>query len=89
MYKVKGIYKNKKIHKAVVDNYSEDKIKVELWSKKYNFDTIPLGQEHYDITKIIYDSRQDYLSMLFNNKDGSTARRYLKNLNLKIIKKVI
>ena len=89
MYQVNGIYNNKNICKAVVDNYSENEIKVELWYEKDNFNSIPLGQEHYDTIMLTYNNRRDYLSMLFNKKDGTTARKYLKMLNLKIIKKVI
>ena len=89
MYDVEGIYNNKAIQKAVVDNYSDDEIKVELWHKKDNFSNIPLGQEHYNTIQLLYINREDSLSMLFNKKDGTTARKYLKILDLKIIKKVI
>ena len=89
MYDVNGIYKDKNICKAVVDNYSENEIKVELWYKKDNFNNISLGQEHYNTIQLLYINREDSLSMLFNKKDGTTARKYLKILDLKIIKKVI
>ena len=89
MYEVNGTYKDKEICKAIVNDYSENIIKVELLFKKPNFNRIPLGEEHYDTVEIEYKNHIDYLSMLFNKKDGTTARKYLKNLNLKIIRTVI
>jgi len=88
-YDVTGTYKNRKIIRANIDSKYLDIVTVELWSKKPNFDKIPDGVPHYDFIDLEYTDKNGYLSMLFNKRDGSTARKYLKKLNMKIIKKVI
>jgi len=83
-YKVKGIYKGKFIERAYVD--SRDKgVLIELWSRKKNFGKIPLGENHYDIEKVYFKDKKAYLSLLFNNKARTTARRFLKRLGLEIL----
>lgn len=89
LYDVIGIHENRKIVRANIDSKYPDIVTVELYIKKPNFDKIPQGQNHYDFINLEYTDKKGYLSMLFNKRDGSTARKYLKELNMKITKKLI
>lgn len=88
-YDVIGTHENRKIVRVNIDSKYPDIVTVELWIKKPNFDKIPIGTPHYDFINLEHNDKNGYLSMLFNKRDGTTARKYLKKLNMKIIKKMI
>ncbi len=88
-YSVKGTYKGREIDQAYIDSDYPDRVKVDLWERKPNFNKIPQGEGHYFHHFVSFRDRKDCLSLLLEKRDGGTARKYLKMLGLRILKRVI
>ena len=88
-YEVEGEYNNRKIERVIIDSEFPDKVQIELYSPKKNFENIPKGENHYDTFIKEYTDKEDYLNLLFNKKPATIAKKYLKLLNLKIKKRWI
>ncbi len=89
-YNTKGRYKEREINHVVVENEYPDSVKLELMAKKSNFDEVGYGQEYYDKVDVIkYKDKEGYVAMLYGKRDGTTARKYISKLGLKIIGVVI
>ncbi len=88
-YSVEGTINGKEISEVYLDSEYPDRVKIDLWERKPNFNKIPQGEEHYFHHYLHFTSEKDYLSFLLEKRDGGTARKYLKMLGLRILKKVI
>ena len=76
-YKVKGIYNGTAVDAATLLDGASDMVEVEL--RLANKEAITLK----------FHDKTGYLSLLFHKRDGSTARKYLKQLHLKVVETVI
>ena len=92
MYEVEGTYQGRKVTEIVVDSKEKDGkkgVEVDLWLPKPNFDEIPKGEDHYDHVKLFFENEQDYLNLLFRKREGNTARKYIRQLGFRIVRKII
>ena len=86
MYRVKP--NNKGVTTIVVKSGNEDTVAVELWRPK-KITHFTFGVMRYNVETLTFKDRVGYTSMLFNHRDGTTARQYIKKLGYKIQKAVI
>ena len=93
IYEVDGWYKGNKIDWVEIDsiyNKGKEGVKISLWKRKENYDSIPPGEPHYDLVEeIVIVDKKGYISLLFDRKSGTTARKYLKLLGLKVTKVIV
>ena len=76
-YKVKGVYNDTAVDTATVIDGDLDIVEIEL--RLVNKEAIVLK----------FHNEADYRSLLFHKRDGTTARKYLKQLHLKVVEAVI
>jgi len=76
-YNVKGIYNNTDVKDVALLDGVSDTVEVELHLVNKN------------VVMLRFHDKAGYLSFLFRKRDGSTARKYLKQLNLKVVETVI
>jgi hypothetical protein len=76
LYEVTGVYQSYAIEKATFTTTYPDIVNIELWTPVKGAFILQFHNE------------KDYFSILFHKRDGTTARKYLNQLNLTIIKAI-
>jgi len=76
-YKVKGVYNGTDVDAVTLLDGASDTVEVELHLVNKN------------VVMLRFHDKAGYLSFLFHKRDGSTARKYLKQLNLKVVETII
>ena len=76
-YRVKGIYNGVPVRAVTLLDGASDTVEVEL------------HLVNKDVIVLEYPDKKGYYSFLFHKRDGTTARKYLKQLHLKVVETVI